>query len=443
MDENQHEEKNQQEDRRAVRRKRRIRNQIISYIVVIALLGATGAGVLYGLKDIAARKKVADAAKQSEQAAVDNLVKDEGEIKVPESSVTPVTEPTQEQKLDEMINEAVINVMPLEDKVAGLFIVTPESITNVSAAVMAGEGTQKALSQYAVGGLIYFEKNILSEDQFREMISNTQLYTRYPLFLAVDEEGGRVSRLSNQGIGTKVDAAAVIGQNGADRAYQTGVTMGSNLSGIGLNLNLAPVADIRIGENSYMGDRTYGTDPQAVGPVVAGVVQGIQSQGVSACLKHFPGMGSTVQDPHNEIAGTDRTEAQFRAEEFPVFQTGIDSGVKMVMISNISAPALSGDDLPCVFSEAVIGILRNEMGFEGVVISDAMNMSAVSDYYDSAEAAIMAIKAGCDMILMPEDFAEAYNGVLEAVRNGTISEERINDSLRRIYRIKYANKIGQ
>ena len=443
MDENQHEEKNQQEDRKAVRRKRRIRNQIISYIVVIALLGATGAGVLYGLKDITARKKVADAAKQSEQAAVDNLVKDEGEIKVPESSVTPVTEPTQEQKLDEMINEAVINVMPLEDKVAGLFIVTPESITNVSAAVMAGEGTQKALSQYAVGGLIYFEKNILSEDQFREMISNTQLYTRYPLFLAVDEEGGRVSRLSNQGIGTKVDAAAVIGQNGADRAYQTGVTMGSNLSGIGLNLNLAPVADIRIGENSYMGDRTYGTDPQAVGPVVAGVVQGIQSQGVSACLKHFPGMGSTVQDPHNEIAGTDRTEAQFRAEEFPVFQTGIDSGVKMVMISNISAPALSGDDLPCVFSEAVIGILRNEMGFEGVVISDAMNMSAVSDYYDSAEAAIMAIKAGCDMILMPEDFAEAYNGVLEAVRNGTISEERINDSLRRIYRIKYANKIGQ
>ena len=443
MDENQHEEKNQQEDRRAVRRKRRIRNQIISYIVVIALLGATGAGVLYGLKDIAARKKVADAAKQSEQAAVDNLVKDEGEIKVPESSATPVTESTQEQKLDEMINEAVINVMPLEDKVAGLFIVTPESITNVSAALMAGEGTQKALSQYAVGGLIYFEKNILSEDQFREMISNTQLYTRYPLFLAVDEEGGRVSRLSNQGIGTKVDAAAVIGQNGADRAYQTGVTMGSNLSGIGLNLNLAPVADIRIGENSYMGDRTYGTDPQAVGPVVAGVVQGIQSQGVSACLKHFPGMGSTVQDPHNEIAGTDRTEAQFRAEEFPVFQTGIDSGVKMVMISNISAPALSGDDLPCVFSEAVIGILRNEMGFEGVVISDAMNMSAVSDYYDSAEAAIMAIKAGCDMILMPEDFAEAYNGVLEAVRNGTISEERINDSLRRIYRIKYANKIGQ
>ena len=443
MDENQHEEKNQQEDRKAVRRKRRIRNQIISYIVVIALLGATGAGVLYGLKDIAARKKVADAAKQSEQAAVDNLVKDEGEIKVPESSMTPVTEPTQEQKLDEMINEAVINVMPLEDKVAGLFIVTPESITNVSAAVMAGEGTQKALSQYAVGGLIYFEKNILSEDQFREMISNTQLYTRYPLFLAVDEEGGRVSRLSNQGIGTKVDAAAVIGQNGADRAYQTGVTMGSNLSGIGLNLNLAPVADIRIGENSYMGDRTYGTDPQAVGPVVAGVVQGIQSQGVSACLKHFPGMGSTVQDPHNEIAGTDRTEAQFRAEEFPVFQTGIDSGVKMVMISNISAPALSGDDLPCVFSEAVIGILRNEMGFEGVVISDAMNMSAVSDYYDSAEASIMAIKAGCDMILMPEDFAEAYNGVLEAVRNGTISEERINDSLRRIYRIKYANKIGQ
>ncbi|MGN0402475.1 MAG: glycoside hydrolase family 3 protein [Acetatifactor sp.] len=444
MEENRREEQNQQE-RREARRKRRIRNQIISYIVVTVLLIAAGTGVVYGVKNIMAEKQAQEAARQSEQAVLDSLVNNEGEISVPEpsSSTEPVVELTPEQKLDEIINEAVIGVMPLEDKVAGLFIVTPEAITNVSAAVMAGEGTQKALSQYAVGGLIYFEKNIVSPEQFREMMSNTQLYTRYPLFLAVDEEGGRVARLSDNGIGTKVDAASVIGQQGVDNAYQSGVILGSNLSGAGLNLDLAPVADLKIGEESYMGDRSFGSDPQVVGPVTAAVVQGIQSQGVSACLKHFPGMGSTTRDPHKEIAGTDRTEAQFRAEEFPVFQAGIDSGVKMVMISNIAAPALSGNDLPCVFSEEVIGILRNEMGFEGVIISDAMNMSAVSDYYDSAEASIMAIKAGCDMILMPEDFEKAYNGVLEAVKNGTISEERINDSLRRIYRIKYANKIGQ
>ena len=125
-------------------------------------------------------------------------------------------------------------------------------------------------------------------------------------------------------------------------------------------------------------------------------------------------------------------------------ELGTPSLANMIMVGHMSAPALAGDNTPSSLSSAVVtDILRNELNFRGVIITDAMNMAAISNYYGADEAAIMALKAGCDMILMPEDFEKAYNGVLEAVRNGTISEERINDSLRRIYRIKYADKIGQ
>lgn len=435
--------------RREARRKRRIRNQVLSYIALVLFMIGIAAAVIIGLRKYTTARRAEEESRQSEQSKLNDFLASEDEIQKPDPPpdipTEPVVELTPEQKLDEIINEAVIEAMPLEDKVAGLFIVTPESITGVQTAVKAGEATKNALAKYGVGGFIYFKQNIKSEEQFREMLDNTQAYARYPLFLAIDEEGGRVARLSGNGIGTKVDAAAVIGQSrDPDLAYNSGVTLGNNLLTVGLNLDFAPVADLSLVENSVIGDRSFGADTVMACSMIDAVTRGIQSQGVSACLKHFPGMGGVAQDPHKGLSGSDRSEELFRVEEFPVFQAGIDAGVNMVMISNIAAPALTGNNEPCVFSQRLItDILRNEMGFEGVIITDAMNMAAVSDYYASDEAAIMALKAGCDMILMPEDFEKAYNGVLEAVRTGTISEERINDALRRIYRIKYANKIEQ
>lgn len=431
--------------RREARRKRRIRNQVLSYIALALFVIGIAAAVVMGLRKYTTARRAEEESRQSEQSKLDDYFASEDEIPKPEPPPEPVVELTPEQKLDEIINEAVIEAMPLEDKVAGLFIVTPESITGVQTAVKAGEGTKNALAEYGVGGFIYFAQNIKSEEQFREMVDNTQAYTRYPLFLAIDEEGGRVARLSGSGIGTKVDAAAVIGQSrDLDLAYNSGVTLGSNLVTVGLNLDFAPVADLPLVADSVIGDRSFGADTLMAGSMVDAVTRGIQSQGVSACLKHFPGMGGVAQDPHKGLSSSDRSEELFRVEEFPVFQAGIDAGANMVMISNIAAPALTGNNEPCIFSQRLVtDILRNEMGFEGVIITDAMNMAAVSDYYGSDEAAIMALKAGCDMILMPEDFETAYNGVLEAVRAGTISEERIDNALRRIYRIKYANKIEQ
>lgn len=432
------------QDKREERRQRRRRNQIAAYVTLLIMIALVATGIVLGVRFIAGGSwKDAAEESQQKQEILDELLASEESIAPPEPTET-APELTPEQKLDEIV-DAGIQVMPLEDKVAGLFLVTPESITGVGAVIKAGDGTKEALAQYAVGGLIYFAQNIQSKEQLTEMISNTQLYTKYPLFVAVDEEGGSVSRVADAGIGAKVDSAQTIGQTAdAGNAYQAGVTIGSYLSEVGFNLDFAPVADLANVEKSVMEGRAYGADAAAVSPFVTSMLQGLEEQGVTGCLKHFPGIGSTVTDTHDGLSSTDRSAEDFRANEFAVFRAGIDAGANMIMVSHAAAPSLAGDNTPASLSQAIItDILREELNFKGVVITDAMNMKAISDYYGSDEAAIMALKAGCDMILMPEDFEKAYTGVLQAVQDGTISEERINDSLRRIYRIKYADKLQQ
>ena len=435
-----------QDEKREARKKRRIRNQILAYIMLILLMLAAAAGVVAAVQFLKNESKREQEELDDTKDKIDSMLGDEGEVEIPTPTPEPPVELTWEQKLDEIINAGVIEVMPLEDKVAGLFIVTPEALTGVGTAIRAGEGTQKALSKYAVGGIVYFSKNIQNEDQLKEMLKNTEFYSKYNnLFLAVDEEGGSVARVAKAGIGPKVDDAQKIGATGdVNNAYNAGVTIGTTLSGLGFNLDFAPVADIASVEESVMAKRTYGTDAQTASPYVTAMLQGLQEQGVTGCLKHFPGNGATTQDAHTGIAVSNRTAEEFRTEEFAVFQAGIDAGARMIMVSHMAAPALTGDNTSCSLSKIVVtDILREELGFNGVIITDALNMSAISEYNSSEDAAIMALKAGCDMLLMPEDFEAAYNGVLQAVRDGVISEERINDSLRRIYRIKWADKLEQ
>lgn len=450
------EKQQEQEEKRETRRKRRIRNQILAYVVLILVLLAAAAGIVMAVKQITDTARQREQEKQKEsQDMIGNLLSGENDLQTPtpssepEQTPEPVVELTPEEKLDEIVN-AGIEVMSLEDKVAGLFIVTPEAITGVSKAVKAGEGTKNALLKYPVGGLVYFAQNMQSADQLKEMLDNTtKIYAIHPLFIAVDEEGGSVARLANKGLAEKVDGAWKIGQTGdPNNAYQAGVTIGSALNSFGFNLDFAPVADIASIENSYMKDRTYGSDAQAAIPYVISMMQGLKEKKVTSCLKHFPGNGATTADPHSGIATSDRTAEQFRAEDFTVFKAGIDAGADMIMVSHMEAPALTVGSvepyMPCSLSKAVVtDILRKELGFEGVIITDALNMGAISNYFSSEEAAIYALQAGCDMLLMPENFEEAYNGVLEAVRSGKISEARIDDSLRRIYRIKYADRLEE
>ncbi|MCR2046305.1 beta-N-acetylhexosaminidase [Acetatifactor muris] len=435
------------QNRRELRRKRRVRNQIISYVILTVLISAAAAGIVFVTGYLLSDSKTTEQEAENKEL-IDDMLADEESIAtpepVPEETVTPEPAPTPEEKLEELV-EAKVAAMSLEDKVMGLFIVAPEAITGVSTVIQAGEGTQQALNQYPVGGLIYFKQNIQSEEQLKTMLENTAQYAKYPLFLAVDEEGGSVSRVAASGIGPEAGSAADIGATGnTDNAYQAGVSIGSTLSGLGFNLDFAPVADLANVDGSIMKERSYGADASAVSGFVTSMRAGLEEQGVTACLKHFPGIGATTGDTHEGMVSLDRTAEQFWAEELTVFQAGIDAGADMIMISHVSVPALTGDNEPCIFSRMLVtDILREQMHFNGVVITDALNMAAVSEYNTAEEAAVRAILAGCDMLLMPEDFEQAYQGVLKAVQNGNIAEERINDSLKRIYRIKYADQIEQ
>jgi len=189
-------------------------------------------------------------------------------------------------------------------------------------------------------------------------------------------------------------------------------------------------------------DRAFGSDAQTVGDMVANMVEGIEGTGVSSCLKHFPGIGSADEDTHDGRVEITKTLEEMRQTDFIPFKSGIEAGADFVMVSHVTASALDEDGVPSSLSEKVItDILREELGFEGVVITDALDMTAITDYYTPGEAAVKAVEAGADMLLMPEDFNEAYEALLAAVQDGTISEERIDESLRRIYRIKCAEKL--
>lgn len=443
-DDDDDEEYDDEAERRAYRHRRRVRNQIIVYLVIFfVVLGLAGGGFLAGRKVfslIRQKRQEAEQAEAEKEAAEEEQPEEEMVIDTPEPAEE---EPVEEEDLLGGLAESYYSEMPIETKVAGLFMVTPEAITGVSKATQAGEGTQEALNQYAVGGLIYFGQNILDKEQIATMLSSTTAKSSYPIFLAVDEEGGDVSRVANSKVEvTKVDDMAAIGAGGdASKAAEAGTTIGSYLSEIGFNVDFAPVADVA-GEGSALGNRSFGSDPQMVGEMVASAVGGIEGTGVSACLKHFPGLGSTSEDTHEGRVEITKSLDEMRASDFVPFSAGIEAGADFVMVSHATAPALDEENVPSSLSKKVItDILRGELGFEGVVITDALDMTAITEYYTPEEAAVMAIEAGADMLLMPEDFEKAYNAVLAAVEDGTISEERINESLNRIYRVKCAGKL--
>ncbi len=439
-----------EEERRAYRRRRRIRNQIIVYCVIFILIaGIAAGGFLVGRKAVSFIRQKQQAAEEAKRLEEEQQAGEEAEelvIDTPEP-VEEETEPVEEEDFLGELAASYYSEMSLEDKVAGLFMVTPEAMTGVRTATKAGDGTQEALNQYAVGGMIYFEHNILDMEQITTMLANTVSMSSYPIFLAVDEEGGEVSRVANSKVEVdKVEDMASIGASGdASKALEAGTAIGSYLAEIGFNVDFAPVADVTAeGAESALGNRAFGSDPQLVGEMAAGVVEGLEGAGVSACLKHFPGLGSTSEDTHEGRVEIGKTADELRATDFVPFSAGIEAGVDFVMVSHATVPALDEDNVPSSLSKKVItDTLRGELGFEGVVITDALDMTAITDYYTPEEAAVMAVEAGADMLLMPEDFEKAYNAVLAAVQDGTISEERINESLDRIYRVKCAGKLEE
>lgn len=409
---------------------------IVGVLLTAALI--IGAGKVMDVKKPLLEAKQEEVAPEVETETEPEEVKEikTEEVKEPEKSA--------EELLEEQIDKMIAD-MSLEERVLQLFVITPEALTRVDTVVAAGEATKEAIIERPVGGLIYFQKNLQNPEQVKEMLSNTYQYYREagaPVpFLSVDEEGGSVARIGGQsafGV-ERLPDMRVIGENGnVEEAKRVGDVIGSYLSELGFNLDFAPDADVLTNpQNEVVKKRSFGSDAELVSRMSMAVVKGLEEHGIYATLKHYPGHGATLSDSHKGYAYTDKTLEELMGEELIPFKEGISEDIHFIMVAHISVPEITKDTVPCSLSPYMVtDVLREQLGYQGIVITDAMNMGAISQEYNSKEASVMALKAGVDLVLMPTDFEEAYQGVLSAIEEGELTEERIDESVRRVLRLK-------
>lgn len=355
-----------------------------------------------------------------------------------ESAPEPV-DPVQ-ARVDELLG-----AMSEHERICQLFCVAPESLTGLGQVTQAGPATQEALAAVPVGGLIYFAQNLLDSGQTSEMLAATRGYAMeacgIPPLLATDEEGGSVTRIAGKpgfdvaNVGDMADVGAAGDVAAAQAAAET---IGGYLSTLGFNTDFAPVADVANNPNSdTMRRRSFGADPELVADMVAAQVEGFRAADVLCSAKHFPGIGAAVGDSHDSRIVFEGSLSDLEAMELVPFQAAVEAGVPMVMVGHLSLPQVAGSDAPACLSPAIVtDLLRTQLGFQGVAITDSLAMGAVGEYYDTAEAVLLALEAGCDMLLMPADLTVALDAVRGALDSGRLTWERIDESVGRILRAK-------
>lgn len=344
------------------------------------------------------------------------------------------TEVTEEEK-PSLVDETLAG-MTLHEKVCQMMFVTPEELTGEDGVTVAGDATRQALENYPVGGIVYFAKNLESQDQVKEMIDNSQKYSSIGLFVATDEEGGVVNRLMDTVGTTYIGSMYYYKDDGDETAYENAYTIANDMSALGFNLDFAPVADVWSNpDNTVIGERAYSDDYAQAAELVGNAVKGFNDGGVMCTLKHFPGHGDTAEDSHYSSAYVHRTKEEIMADEMQPFRSGIEAGAEFVMVGHLIVPDI--DEVPATLSYKIAtGILRDELKFEGVAITDSFEMESIADNYSVDDVVVMSVKAGMDMILQPKDMASAVNSIEQAVADGELSEDRIDESVRRILTLK-------
>ncbi len=377
----------------------------------------------------------------------------ESEEPEPESSdeplpQTPAAVPTENpegKKLEEKV-ERVLAGLSLEEKIGQMFLVDFSQLGG-SSSTSVNERIKSRLSSYPVGGVVFRPENVVSKDQVTSFIRELQENAPVPMFIAVQEEGGSGSVLGSREdleLPQLYDASDYGESKDAKRAQTDAGNMARALKELGFNMNLAPVADVVLDpEKSILGKRAFGSDAMTVRQMAEGQILGIQQEGVSSVMKYFPGQGGIAQSTQDGYGETDRSKEEMRAREWLPYLAGISAGVDGIMMSNISAPALTdGERTPSALSSKVVSrILREELGYYGMVISAPLSEQAVTRYYSSSEAVFKAIDAGVDVMLMPGSLDGTYAAVESAVKNGGISMDRIDLSVKRILAVKVVRGI--
>jgi len=332
-----------------------------------------------------------------------------------------------------------------EQKVGQLFIVCPELLYGEEGAVTAmTDGLADSLSRYPVGGIILFSDNIVSPEQLLTLNRSLSAISRIPLFLSVDEEGGAVARLAQNSafqLPTYQNAAAVGASGNPQDAWAMGSTIGQYLAEYGFNLDFAPVADVNTNpRNPVIGSRAFSSDAVTAAAMAAAFTGGLNQQGIIGTYKHFPGHGDTAEDSHSGLAVNGKTREELESCEWIPFR---EAGMAdLVMVGHIALPQVTGDMTPATLSHQIVTeLLKGELGFTGLVVTDSMQMGAITGSFPSGDAAVATLTAGCDLILMPEDLPQAFDAVLAALADGTLSMEWLDETVYRILAFKLLHGI--
>ncbi|MCD8231090.1 MAG: hypothetical protein LUD14_04585 [Clostridiales bacterium] len=322
-----------------------------------------------------------------------------------------------------------LDEMSVEEKVAQLFITTPEELTGADQVTFAGETTQTALVSHPVGGLVYSAENFAGAEQIVSMLENTQVYadesTGLELFTVVEETGGENHSPLAAALNYEITASpAELAEEGSlETVYAAASLRAGYVAEAGFNMILGPVADTAAGTDSDLDEMTYGSDVINASQYVAVDVASILAAGVDPVVRAFPGLSEITED-------------------YTAYQAAMEAGVTCIQISALPSSSLTGDDaLPCTLSDAASATLRDKLGFEGMLMTSDLASSAVQDYCSIEEAAVLAVNAGMNLIYLTDEFEEAYQAVLTAVNNGEISDVRLNNSVGRVLSVKMVSSV--
>lgn len=330
---------------------------------------------------------------------------------------------------------SILDGMSTEELIYQLFIVTPESLTDTDAVEASSPELTDALASMPVGGVILAERNILTPEQCTGLINAMQSAARTPMFMAVNEEGGSYTEIShNSAMGiAQIPLAGDMGDT--QTAYDHYLGLGTSIHALGFNLDLAPVADVNSDPgNILMGKRAFGSDPETAAQMLVSAAKGLSDGNVIPCLKHYPGHGDVEMGTY---AHCGKTLDELKETELIPFMAGIEAGVPMIMAGYIVCPNVTGDDLPAPLSQKLIGqLLRTELGFDGIVMTDVLLREDVTRMFPDGQAAILALQAGCDLLLMPDDPQSTMKAILAALESGDLEMARLEESVLRVLRLK-------
>ncbi|MEX0173857.1 glycoside hydrolase family 3 protein [Streptomyces sp. LMG1-1-1.1] len=369
------------------------------------------------------------------------------------AAVTGVTAPVAQAETDDRRLRRIIDRMSLEEKVGQLFVmrVYGHSATAPDQADIDANLTEigvrtaaELVERYHVGGVIYFAwaHNTRDPQQIAALSNGIQQAalaqpTPVPVLISTDQEHGIVCRVGKPA--TLLPGAMALGAGGSHAdARKAAQIAGEELAAVGIRQNYAPVADVNVNPaNPVIGVRSFGSDPQAVAGLVAAQVKGYQRAGIAATSKHFPGHGDTAVDSHYGLPTITHTREQWAELDAPPFRSAIAAGIDSIMTAHIVVPALDPSEDPATLSRPILtGILREQLGYDGVVVTDALGMEGVRTKYGDARVPVLALKAGVDQLLNPPKLAVAWNAVLKAVQEGELTEARLDESILRILRLK-------